>query len=70
MVEPIQSSGKAIVQVCRELKLTETAVQRWVQQVEIDVAGGHAPRSRYDPHQFATGARTSVAFAHAQRLPR
>jgi transposase len=35
-VELIRTSGKTIGQVCRDLDLTETAVRRWVQQVEID----------------------------------
>jgi transposase len=35
-VELILSSGKSINEVCRELDLTETAVQRWVKQARID----------------------------------
>ena len=35
-VELIRTSGKTIGQVCRDLDLTETAVRRWVQQVESD----------------------------------
>ncbi len=36
VVELCQTSGKSIVQVCRDLDLTETAVRRWVAQAEID----------------------------------
>ena len=36
-VELVRTSGKSIVEVCRELDLTETAVRRWVAQAEIDV---------------------------------
>ena len=35
-VELIESSGKSINEVCRELDLTETAVRRWVKQAQID----------------------------------
>lgn len=35
-VELIESSGKSINEVCRELDLTETAVRRWVKQARID----------------------------------
>lgn len=40
-VELIETSGKSIAQVCRELDLTETAVRRWVLQARID--HGQAP---------------------------
>jgi transposase len=40
-VELIETSGKSIAQVCRELDLTETAVRRWVMQARID--RGQAP---------------------------
>jgi transposase len=32
----IRSSGKSIPQVCRDLDLAESVVQRWVAQAEID----------------------------------
>jgi transposase len=35
-VELVRTSGKPIVEVCRDLDLTETAVRRWVAQAEID----------------------------------
>ena len=35
-VELIESSGRSIADVCRELDLTESAVRRWVEQAEID----------------------------------
>lgn len=38
-VELIESSGRPIAQVCRELDLTETAVRRWVMQARIDRGG-------------------------------
>ena len=40
-VDLIESSGKSINEVCRELDLTETAVRRWVKQAHID--DGKAP---------------------------
>lgn len=38
-VELVESSGKSIPEVCRELDLTETAVRRWVMQARIDAGG-------------------------------
>src|SRR5919199_1302481 len=35
-VELIQTSGKSVGEVCRDLDLTETAVRRWVAQADID----------------------------------
>lgn len=32
----IESSGRSIAEVCRELDLTETPVRRWVRQARID----------------------------------
>lgn len=37
-VELIESSGRSMSDVCRELDLTESAVRRWVEQAEIDRA--------------------------------
>ncbi len=42
VVELIRKSGKSVGAVARELDLTETAVRRWVEQVEIDSGGGPA----------------------------
>ena len=42
VVELIRKSGKSIGAVARELDLAETAVRRWVQQVEIDSGRGPA----------------------------
>jgi len=42
VVELIRKSGKSIGAVARELDLAETAVRRWVQQVEIDTGKGPA----------------------------
>ena len=35
-VELVRSSGKSIVEICRDLDLTESAVRRWVGQADID----------------------------------
>ncbi len=35
-VELIRQSGKTILEVCRDLDLSETAVRRWVAQIEVD----------------------------------
>jgi len=35
-VELVRSSGKPVLQICRELDLTPSAVRRWVAQAEID----------------------------------
>ena len=35
-VELVRTSGKTVIEVCRELDLTETAVRRWVNQADID----------------------------------
>ena len=32
----LRTSGKSVGEVCRDLDLTETAVQRWIAQVDID----------------------------------
>ena len=40
VVELVRKSGKNVGAVAMELDLTETAVQRWVQQAEIDSDGG------------------------------
>ena len=29
-------SGKTLPQICRDLDLSETAVRRWVERVEVD----------------------------------
>ena len=42
VVKLIRNSGKSIGAVARELDLAETAVRRWVQQVEIDSGRGPA----------------------------
>ena len=42
VVELIGKSGRSIGAVARELDLAETAVRRWVQQVEIDSGRGPA----------------------------
>src|ERR1700694_3037864 len=35
-VELLRGSGKSVAEVCRDLDLTETAVRRWITQVDID----------------------------------
>ena len=35
-VELLRTSGKSVGEVCRDLDLTETAVRRWIAQVDID----------------------------------
>ena len=55
-VELIESSGKSIGAVCRELDLSETAVRRWVKQAKVD--SGEAP------------GLTSDERAELTRLPR
>ena len=35
-VELVRSSGKSVVEICRDLDLTESAVRRWVEQADID----------------------------------
>jgi transposase len=42
VVDLIRKSGKSIGAVARELDLAETAVRRWVQQVDIDSGRGPA----------------------------
>ena len=57
-VRLVQTSGKSIGQVARDLDLTETALRRWVQQAEIDA--GRGPE----------GALTSEERAELQQLRR
>jgi transposase len=35
-VEVVRTSGKSVIEVCRDLDLTETAVRRWIAQADID----------------------------------
>jgi transposase len=35
-VELLRTSGKSVGEVCRDLDLTETAVRRWIAQVDVD----------------------------------
>ncbi len=42
VVELVRKSGKTVGAICRDLDLTETAVRRWVQQVEVDSGAGPA----------------------------
>jgi transposase len=35
-VELIESSGRSIPDICRELDLTASAVRRWVEQAQVD----------------------------------
>jgi transposase len=58
VVKLIHESGKSVGQVCRELDLTETAVRKWVAQVEVDA--GHGP----------SGALTSDERDELRRLRR
>lgn len=57
-VRLVQTSGKSIGQVARDLDLTETALRRWVQQAEVDA--GRGPE----------GALTSEERAELQQLRR
>lgn len=36
----IQSSGKSVSEVCRDLDLSETAVRNWLRQAEVDTGRG------------------------------
>lgn len=57
-VRLVQTSGKSIGQIAKELDLTETAVRAWVRQASIDV--------RRDPQ----GPLTSEERAELSRLRR
>lgn len=66
-VELIESSGKSIGQVCRELDLTETAARRWVKQAKVDA--GQAPGLTSDeraPSWRACGVRTRFCARSAR----
>jgi len=39
VVKMIQEQGLTVVQVCQELKLGETAVRRWLKQVQTEQSG-------------------------------
>lgn len=39
VVEMIQEQGLTVPQVCQELKLSESAVRRWLKQVQAEQAG-------------------------------
>lgn len=39
VVKMIQEQGLTVAQVCQELKLGETAVRRWLKQVQAEQAG-------------------------------
>jgi transposase len=40
VVKLVLEGGRSIVQVCREMDLTETAVRKWVKQAEVDGGNG------------------------------
>jgi transposase len=58
VVKLVQTSGKSIEKVSRELELTETAVREWVKRAEID--------EKKDPN----GPLTSDERAEVTRLRR
>jgi transposase len=39
VVKMIQEQGLTVTQVCQELKLGETAVRRWLKQVQSEQSG-------------------------------
>lgn len=64
-VELIESSGKSIAEVCRELDLTETAVRRWVKQSRIDQ--GEAPGLTSDERAELTRLRRENKVLREER---
>jgi transposase len=40
VVQMIKDQGISINQVCQDMKLGETAVRRWIKQVESELSGG------------------------------
>ena len=48
VVELCRTSGKSIAQIARDLELSETALRRWIAQVEIDA--GRRPGLTTDEH--------------------
>lgn len=57
-VEYVETSGKSVYQVARDLDLTETALRRWVEQSQVD--RGEGP----------PGALTSEQLAELRQLRR
>lgn len=58
-VELIESSGRSIRDVCRELDLTESAVRRWVEQAEVDRGRKEGVTSTERESSSAFAARTA-----------
>lgn len=51
-VQLIQSSGKSLNEICRELDLTPSAVRRWVAQAKVD-SGERAGLSSAEREELA-----------------
>ncbi len=67
VAELIRTSGKSVGAVARELDLTETAVRRWVEQVEIDSGGGPAGALTTAEREELAGLRKRVKTLEMER---
>jgi transposase len=63
----IQSSGKTLGQVCRDLDLTETAVRRWVEQAAID-AGEQAGLTTAERDELARLRRENLVLRQEREI--
>ena len=65
VVELCRTSGKSIAQIARDLELSETALRRWIAQVEIDA--GKRPGLTTDEHAELVALRKEVRVLREER---
>jgi transposase len=65
VVELCRTSGKSISQIARDLELSETALRRWIAQVEIDA--GKRPGLTTDEHAELVALRKEVRVLREER---
>ena len=65
VVELCRTSGKSIAQIARDLELSETALRRWIAQVEIDA--GRRPGLTTDAHAELVALRKEVRVLREER---
>jgi transposase len=65
VVELCRTSGKSIAQIARDLELSETALRRWIAQVEIDA--GRRPGLTTDEHAELVALRKEVRVLREER---
>ena len=68
-VRLVQTGGKSLVQIARDLDLTPSAVTRWVQQAAIEAGRGHGRSGKSTPGAFAMRARGHSSNVRSNHTP-